>query len=90
MCAHSLSCVCLFPTPWTVACQAPLSMQFPRQEYGSELPFPIPEDLPYLGTEPTCLVYPALADGFFTTVPPGKPKYVVHIHSGISLSHKKE
>ena len=36
------------------------------------MPFPIPEDLPYLGTESTCLVYPALADGFFTTEPRGK------------------
>ena len=33
-------------TPWTVACQAPLSMGFSRQEYWSELPFPSPEDLP--------------------------------------------
>ena len=31
-----------FATPWTVACQAPLSMQFPRQEYCSGLPFPFP------------------------------------------------
>ena len=37
-----LSHVWLFATPWTVACQAPLSMGFSRQEYWSELPFPIP------------------------------------------------
>ena len=36
----SLSCVRLFASPWTVACQAPLSMGFPRQEYWSGLPFP--------------------------------------------------
>ena len=35
----------LFVTPWTVTCQAPLSMGFSRQEYGSGLPFPSPEDL---------------------------------------------
>ena len=35
-----------FATPWTAACQAPLSMGFPRQEYGSGLPFPPPGDLP--------------------------------------------
>ena len=35
-----------FVTPWTVACQAPLSMGFPRQEYWSGLPFPSPGDLP--------------------------------------------
>ena len=39
-------------TPWTVACQAPLSMGFPRQEYWSGLLFPSPWDLPYLGSNP--------------------------------------
>ena len=42
----------LFVTPWTVACQAPLSMGFPRQEYWSGLPCPPPGDLPDTGTEP--------------------------------------
>ena len=37
--------------PWTVACQAPLSIGFPRQEYWSELPFPSPGDFHYLGIE---------------------------------------
>ena len=48
----SLSRVQLFATPWTVACQAPLSMGFSRQEYWSGLPFPSPEDLPNPGIEP--------------------------------------
>ena len=39
-------------TPWTVACQAPLSVGFSRQEYWSGLPFPSPGDLPNLGIEP--------------------------------------
>ena len=39
-------CVNSFATPWTVARQAPLSMEFPRQEYRSGLPFPLPEDIP--------------------------------------------
>ena len=39
-------------TPWTVACQAPLSMGFSRQQYWSELPFPSPVDLPDPGIEP--------------------------------------
>ena len=51
-------------TPWTIACQAPLSMGFPRQEYWSGLPFPPPGNLPNPGIEPTS---PALAGGFFTT-----------------------
>ena len=57
-------------TPWTVACQAPLSMGFPRQEYWSGLPFPSPGDLPNPGIKPTCL---ALARGFFIVEPSGKP-----------------
>ena len=41
-----LSCVRLFATPWTIACQALLSMGFSRQEYWSSLPFSPPVDLP--------------------------------------------
>ena len=58
---------------WTVTLQAPLSMEFSRQEYWSGLPFPSPGELPNPGTETTPLVTYALAGGFFTTVPPGKP-----------------
>ena len=39
-------------TPWTVACQVPLSMGFSRQDYWSGLPFPSPGDLPNPGIEP--------------------------------------
>ena len=39
-------------TPWTVAFQAPLSMEFSRQRYWSGLPFPSPGNLPNLGIEP--------------------------------------
>ena len=65
----SLSHVQLFATPWTVACQAPPSTGFPRQENWSGLPFPPLGDLPY---PVIALAPPALADGFFTTEPPGK------------------
>ena len=51
----------LFATPWTVARQAPLSMEFSRQEYWSGLPFPIPGDLPNPGIKPTSLSSPVLA-----------------------------
>ena len=44
--AKSLSCVRLFATPWTIACQDPSSMGFSRQEYRSGLSFPSPGDLP--------------------------------------------
>ena len=61
-----LSHVQLFVTAWTVAQQAPLSMEFSRQEYWSGLPFPTPGDLSDPGNEPASLVSPALAGGFFT------------------------
>ena len=59
----------LYATPWTVAHQVPLSMEFSRQEYWSGLPFPSPEDLLDPGIEPAS---PALAGRFFTTEPPEK------------------
>ena len=48
-------------TPWTVACQAPLSMGFPRQKYWSGLPCPPPGDLPDPRIEPVSLMSPASA-----------------------------
>ena len=54
-------------TPWTVACQAPLSMGFSRQEYWSGLPFPSPGDLPDPGIKPE---FPALqADSLLFETP---------------------
>ena len=61
-----------FVTPWMVDFQAPLSMGFPRQEYWSGLLFPAQGDLPDPEIE---LESPALAGGFFTTEPPGKPEF---------------
>ena len=71
--AQLLSHVRVLETPWTLVCQAPLSMEFPRQEYWSGLPFPTPGDLPDPGIESTSLASSTLADRFFTTAPPGKP-----------------
>ena len=65
-CAQMFSCVWLFATAWTIACQVPLSMGFSRQEYWSGLPFPSPGDLPNPGIELTFLMFPASAVGFFT------------------------
>ena len=61
-----------FVAPWTVACQAPLSMRFPRQEYWGRLSSPSPGDLPNPGIERTS---PALAGGFFTPEPRRKPTH---------------
>ena len=57
-------------TPWTVACQAPLSIEFPKQGYWSGLPLPSSGDLPDPGIEHTSS---AEAGGFFTPEPRGKP-----------------
>ena len=56
----------LFATTWTIACQAPLSMGFSRQEYWSGLSC-LPGDLPHPGIEPRSLTSLALAGGFFTS-----------------------
>ena len=67
-CVHShFSYVRLFVILWTVACQAPLSMGFPRQEYWRELSCPPPGDLPDPGIKPEFLMSPALAGGFSIT-----------------------
>ena len=73
MSACELSHVWVFVTPWTVARQAPLSMGFSRQEYCSGLPFPSSGHLPDPGFKPASLEPSALAHGFFTTAPTGKP-----------------
>ena len=63
----SFSGVQLFVTLWTIACQAPLSLGFSRQEHWSGLPCPPPGGLPNPGIKPTSLTSPALAVGFCTT-----------------------
>ena len=55
-----------------IACQAPLSMGFPRQEYWNGLPFPPLGDLPNPGIEPLGLWHSCIAGGSFTTESPGK------------------
>ena len=65
-----LSRVRLFVTPWTVAYQTPLFMEFSRQEYWSGLPFPSPGDLPDSGIEPGS---PTLQADALPSEPPGKP-----------------
>ena len=72
----SFSCVQLFAILWTVACQAPPSMEFSRQEYWSGLPFPSPGDLPNPGIK---LRSPALQADALTSEPPGKPHIIIII-----------
>ena len=68
---ESLSRVRLFATPQTVAHQAPLSMEFSRQEYWSGLLLPSPGDLPNPGAEPWA---PAVQADSLPSELPGKPK----------------
>ena len=75
---HVCVCVCVYTsthsvpfdcaTPWTMARQNPLSIEFSRQGYWSELPFPTPGNPPNPGIELASLVSSTLAGGFFTTV----------------------
>ena len=71
---HGVSHVWLFVSPWTVACQAPLFMEFSGQEYWREISYPLPDP----GIKPTSHASPALTGRFFTTAPPRNP---IHIHT---------
>ena len=77
VCMHMVSHVRPLVTSRTVAHQAPMSMEFSRQEYWSGLPFPPLGDFPNPGIKPESLVSPALAGKFFTTMLPGKPKILI-------------
>ena len=81
MCAQSFSCVLLFETPWIVAFQAPLTMEFSRGEYMWGCHFLIQGmDLLDPRIKPKPSASPALADGFFTTEPPGRPIFIFTFH----------
>ena len=81
VCVCVCVCVCVYvcpvmsdsATPWTAACQAPMSMGFSRQDFWSGLLFPLPGDLPNPETELESLVSPAVTGRFLTTVSLGKP-----------------
>ena len=80
VCVCTRACVCLVTQlcltlcdPWTVACQAPLSMGFTRQGYLSGLLFPSPGDLPNRGIKPGS---PALQGDSLLSELPGKPIYM--------------
>ena len=68
--------VWLFATTWTVACQAPLSLGFSRQEDRRGLPCPPPGDFPDPGIKHVSLMSPALAGRFFTTSTTWEAHYI--------------
>ena len=65
----------LFATPWTIARQTPLSMEFSRQEYWSGKPIPSPGDLPGPGIKPKS---PALAGRFFLPSEPSRKPHIAY------------
>ena len=77
-CVFSSSALCN-PMDWSPS----VSMEFSRQEYWSGLPFPTLGDLSDSGIKSVSLASPALADGFFTTAPPGKPHPPVLVSKSI-------
>ena len=72
-------------TPWTVACQAPLSTGFSRQETWSGLPCPSSRDLPDPGIEPMSLMSPALASGFIATNANWEAPNCIYIYTHIHI-----
>ena len=78
-----LSHVLFFGTPWTIVCQAPLSVEFSRPEYWSGLPFPSPGDLPNPGIE---LQSPTLQADSLPSEPPGKPLKEVDMGWSLALT----
>ena len=87
-------CACMLvisdsATPWTIACQPPLSMGFSRQEYWSGLPFPPPGYSPNRGIKPMSPASPALAGRFFTSEPPGKHSLSVEMDKNTNQFRKR-
>ena len=87
---QSLSRVWFSAILWTVACQAPLSMEFSKQEYWSRFPCPPPEHLPDRDWTHVCLTSPALAGRFFTTSAPWEAlvsmlKIALHMVRAVSV-----
>ena len=91
VCMHAkpLSHVRLFAAPQIVACQAPRSVGFSRQEYWSALPSSSPEDLPNPGIDPVSLTSPAWEVGSLLLVPAGKPMFISY-KEGISTKDESE
>ena len=73
MCVCVLNCVQFFVTPWTIACQAPLSMEFSSTNTRAGCHFLLQGNLPNPRIKPWSLTPPSVAGRFFTTAPPGKP-----------------
>ena len=71
---------------WTIACQAPLSMEFSQQEHWSGLPFPPPENLPHPGVEPESH---CIAGGSLPLSHWGSPEYIYQYQNGFEDKYMK-
>ena len=80
-----LTRIWLLGTPWTVARQALLSMELPRQEHGVGLSFPTPGYVPKARIEPMSPVTPTLAGRILTSEPSGTPSFLMGLHKNIKL-----
>ena len=93
MCVYMLSRfsrVGLFATQRMVACQAPLSMGFSRQEYWSEFPCPPPGDLPDPGIKPTSFMSPALQEDSLPLASAGKPSLLVSMPNSVLFIYRMD
>ena len=89
ICIQLLNRVRFFATPWTIPCQAPLSLVFSKQEYQCGLPFPSSGDLPDPRIEPPSHI---LAGRFFTAEPQGcsyKAIYVPNFYLELALTEQQ-
>ena len=87
VCAPLLQLCLTLKTLWTVACQAPLSMEYSRQEYWSQLPSPSAGDLPNQGSNLSLLCLLHWQAGSLPLAPPVKPEILGVCHSFSKLLH---
>ena len=87
LCAQWLHRLQLSCDPMDHSHQAPLSTGFSRQEHWSELSFPSEGALPDPGIKPMSPISPPLANGFFTTAPPGKPRTQIPVGLLVTSQH---
>ena len=83
----SVAQLCLTLYDPLAACQAPLSMEFSKQEYWTGLSFHIPGDLPDQGVKPTFFAFPKLAGGFLTTMSPVKLQIYPQLFTNTLCNH---
>ena len=85
VCAQSLNHVRPFAASWTMASQAPLSLEFSKQDFWNGVPFSPPGNLPYPGVKPASLASPSLTGRFFTASTTWEALSIVPLHLKLAL-----